>query len=535
MKHLGTLALATCLASAGTALAQDGPNLLQNPGFEDPLKGSYGVFGNAFRNLEYAESGIASLKMFGCFCGDFNAAGAYNLYNVNGSSGQVYRVSAQALTASFDSIIGTGNWCGIKVEFKNSSGTIIGIAERRILEGNDADQVEDEWEAGEFLAAAPAGTTSIAIVPVFLQAGTNDGGSAFLDSMVVAESSRDADAPLINGGFDLGVDYGYALFPFYNGWNEQYGNHFFDDANYLSPPFSAGTYGNFPDYDGDGNCDPGGVSGLNQTVPFSAGDPATLTASAFTPSFDSVVGTQNFVLAKLDFMGADPNTPISSLEAVILDGGTDDADTWYTDSISGVAPAGTQNLRVVVQIVQPNCEGGSVRIDDVILTTEAAPEPNNCPGDFNDSGAVDGSDFGAMLAAWGKCGGCEQDLNDDGFVNGADIGSFLALWGECPDEPDPTGSCCVGETCSEETAADCANLGGEYGGDGSACAADTCDSGGGGGDCGDCDSANAGPGCSDTACQDAVCAADSFCCSIQWDSSCASKAQSGDYPECDCP
>ena len=57
----------------------------------------------------------------------------------------------------------------------------------------------------------------------------------------------------------------------------------------------------------------------------------------------------------------------------------------------------------------------------------------------------------------------------------------------------------------------------------------------GGGDCGDCDTPNAGPGCSDSACSDAVCAADSFCCSIQWDSSCASKATSGNFPECDCP
>ncbi len=535
VKHLGTLALATCLASAGAALAQDGPNLLQNAGFEKPLKGTYATFGNAFRNLEYAESGIASLKMYGCFCSDFNGNGAVNTYALNGASGQIYRIGAQALTASFDSIAGTGNWCGIKLEFKNSSGTVIGVAEQRIVEGSDAELVEDAWIPADFLSQAPAGTTSMTIVPVFLQAGADEGGSAFLDSLVLAESSRDPDLPLINGGFDNGVDYNYGLFPYYNGWNDQYGNHFFDDANYLSPPFSAGTYGNFPDFDGDGNCDPGGVSGLNQTVPFNAGDPATLTASAFTPSFDSIIGTGNFVLAKIDWMGADPNTPISSLEALLLSGSSDQSDTWYTNSVSGVAPVGTQNARIVVQIVQPNCESGSVRIDDVVLAAEAAPPVNNCPGDFNDSGTVDGSDFGSMLASWGNCGDCEQDLNLDGFVNGADIGAFLALWGDCPDQPDPSGSCCVGEDCSEQTQAECANLGGTYGGDGTVCDADTCSSGGGGSDCGDCDSANSGPGCSDTECRDAVCASDSFCCSIQWDASCASKALSGNFPECDCP
>ena len=126
MKYLGPITLAACVATSGAAFAQDGPNLLQNPGFEDPLKGSYATFGNASRNIEYAYSGIASLKMFGCFCGDFNGNGATNTYPLSGSPGQIYRLGAQALTPDFDSIVGTGNWCGIKVEFKNASGTVIG-------------------------------------------------------------------------------------------------------------------------------------------------------------------------------------------------------------------------------------------------------------------------------------------------------------------------------------------------------------------------------------------------------------------------
>lgn len=57
---------------------------------------------------------------------------------------------------------------------------------------------------------------------------------------------------------------------------------------------------------------------------------------------------------------------------------------------------------------------------------------NDCEGDFNGDGVVNGADFGAILAAWGICKGCPEDLNGDGLVSGADVGAFLALWGQCP-------------------------------------------------------------------------------------------------------
>ena len=44
----------------------------------------------------------------------------------------------------------------------------------------------------------------------------------------------------------------------------------------------------------------------------------------------------------------------------------------------------------------------------------------------------------------------------------------------CLDIGDPTGACCVGLTCSVETAADCASMGGTYLGDGTDCVGDPC-------------------------------------------------------------
>lgn len=52
----------------------------------------------------------------------------------------------------------------------------------------------------------------------------------------------------------------------------------------------------------------------------------------------------------------------------------------------------------------------------------------DCPGDLNDDGAVNGGDLGLLLAAWGGAGG---DLNGDGVTDGGDLGLLLSYWGDC--------------------------------------------------------------------------------------------------------
>ncbi len=504
------------LLACSTAIAQDGPNLLQNSSFENGLDGYYSTFGNCFLNQEYAYSGITCLKMYGCFCSDYNGNGAVSTYETPVQPGQVYRVNAWALSPSFDSFLGTGCWGGMKIEFKDANGAVVSLAEQRIIEGTDPEQELDVWEQADFIALAPDGATSVSVVPVFLQASADDGGSMFFDAMTVATTERDSADLAVNPGFDLGVDYNYQLFPIFNGWSEQYGNIFFDDAFYESGPFSAGMYGNFPDYDGDGNCDPGGVSGLNQLIPgISEGDTVTLSMSGFTPSFDTIVGTGNFVLQKIEFLGSDPINPLDFKTGVLIDGSGDfDSDAWYSSQISGTAPAGTQRVRIVAQIVQPNCEGGSVRIDNVLATTDSVPS-TPCEGDFNDDGSVDGADFGALLAVWGACTGCAEDLNNDGFVNGADLGAFLAVWGDCPennpcdsvdcDDQDP----CTIDECDPVTG-QCINTPIE----------------GCGGGVSNCGEVHPEPGCDDPACEKIVCQIDPICCSISWDAFCVQLATS---------
>lgn len=58
---------------------------------------------------------------------------------------------------------------------------------------------------------------------------------------------------------------------------------------------------------------------------------------------------------------------------------------------------------------------------------------NNCPGDLDHSGVVDGADLGSLLASWGPVSpGSGGDLDGSGTVDGADLGQLLASWGACP-------------------------------------------------------------------------------------------------------
>jgi hypothetical protein len=197
-----------------------------------------------------------------------------------------------------------------------------------------------------------------------------------------------------------------------------------------------------------------------------------------TPLGDSIIGTMNRVIQKIEFFGADTKNPLETIEGDLIDGADPSAenDTWYTASISGTAPAGTESVRVVLQFVQPDCETGSARIDDVSVTLDGDP-PSDCPGDFNNDGEVNGADFGALLASWGPCS-CPEDITGDGTVNGADVGLILSYWGLCPDDPE------------------------EY----------------------NCDVPHDGPGCNDPVCQDLVCMKDPICCVTNWDQVCADLA-----------
>jgi hypothetical protein len=75
------------------------------------------------------------------------------------------------------------------------------------------------------------------------------------------------------------------------------------------------------------------------------------------------------------------------------------------------------------------------------ITEEEFDEQPPCPGDVNDSGAVDTTDFFDLLQNWGECPAvpelCPWDVNGpeggpDGVVSTADFFTLLQNWGPCP-------------------------------------------------------------------------------------------------------
>ncbi len=217
--------------------------------------------------------------------------------------------------------------------------------------------------------------------------------------------------------------------------------------------------------------------------------------------------------------------------------------------------------------------GGAYQGDDTVCGPGVCPQPSACPGDgscFEDNGTPgcdDAECCEAVCAIDSFC--CETEWDgicaDEAFEICGDCGSAGAgdccsangtpgcndfdccalicaqdafccdnSWdGICADAaieqcevciPDPTGACCINDKCFELTAANCAESGGEYFGDGIVCAPGLCEKPNPCPGDGDCCINNGTPGCEDAECCELICSQDSFCCNTSWDGICADAA-----------
>jgi hypothetical protein len=83
--------------------------------------------------------------------------------------------------------------------------------------------------------------------------------------------------------------------------------------------------------------------------------------------------------------------------------------------------------------------GGGDNLEDPRLVDFAAIEGdqfvvisvggNDCPGDLDGNGTVDGADLTILLGNWG--GMSDGDLDGNGSVDGADLTMLLGNWGLC--------------------------------------------------------------------------------------------------------
>lgn len=168
-------------------------------------------------------------------------------------------------------------------------------------------------------------------------------------------------------------------------------------------------------------------SGVLQGITVSEGDRVEANVSTFVRSADSIAGTSNQALLKIEYyskLGGQYGSAdmISEVIEVLADGSTAQ-DQWLEHNVSGVAPAGAVEARLVLFFRQPANEGGAVHFDEVEFRNLDLPTPADADG----NGQVEGADF----LSWQRGAGTSQSgLPADGdfdFNQAVDDGD-LTLW-----------------------------------------------------------------------------------------------------------
>lgn len=111
---------------------------------------------------------------------------------------------------------------------------------------------------------------------------------------------------------------------------------------------------------------------FQNNIEVAAGEQYTLTANVRIDSDDSIVGTSNLVIMWIEFFDDDGES-LGSVGDVLADAATTN-NTWLRRQLDGVAPTDAATAAVGFEFIQPNGEGGAVRIDRVALTG-VVPEP----------------------------------------------------------------------------------------------------------------------------------------------------------------
>jgi hypothetical protein len=155
------------------------------------------------------------------------------------------------------------------------------------------------------------------------------------------------------------------------------------------------------------------------------------------------------------------------------------------DAIDGPC-AGTLQSAVQLPVVAGNCYtiqvGGFRGLQgDGLLAITIQPA---CDEDVSDDCVVDVLDLLMVILGWSPIDDPLADVNGDGVVDVLDLVAVIVGWGPCNEACLPN---CPGS--------------------------------------GDCLEPHGTPGCEDESCCTTVCAADPFCCEVQWDRICADAAR----------
>ncbi|MBX3427201.1 MAG: family 16 glycosylhydrolase [Pirellulales bacterium] len=192
-------------------------------------------------------------------------------------------------------------------------------------------------------------------------------------------------------------------------------------------------------------------SGVSQGITVVAGNRVEADVNAFIRSGDSIVGTNNDALLKIEFyrkFGGKYGSAdmISELVQTVADGSSPQ-DVWLPRSLSTVAPNEAVEARVVLLFRQRNNGSGAVHFDEVRFENLDLA----MPADANGDGTIDGADFLQWQRGYGSTDATAPavgDFNFDGRTDGGD----LALWHGQFGGPAPVGAAASAVVAEPSTA-----------------------------------------------------------------------------------
>lgn len=160
-----------------------------NGGFEERggSLAQWSTFGNSVNNVssgnENVRDGSESLKLYGQFNGNENFSGIEQGLSVK--PGDQLNASAEALIASSDSIVGTGNEVQLKIDYYRKVFGQFGSADyisSEIVVLADGASMNDVWLSGQLNSIVPNGAVEARLAIVFRQQN-NSAGAVFIDNV----------------------------------------------------------------------------------------------------------------------------------------------------------------------------------------------------------------------------------------------------------------------------------------------------------------------------------------------------------------
>lgn len=177
------------------------------------------------------------------------------------------------------------------------------------------------------------------------------------------------------------------------------------------------------------------TSGVFQGISVSPGDQVRADLSRFIRSADSIAGTGNTALMKIEFLNdfGVPSSASTVLQqtSMTIANGTSLNNVWEDFSLQAVAPAGAVEARLVITFRQTSNGTGAVHIDDVSFVNLDL----EFDADANGDGTVNGLDLLAWQQGLGRNDAtsvADGDFNYDGLVDNSDLAVWNAQYGGVP-------------------------------------------------------------------------------------------------------